>query len=248
MWKTLPPRWRFRAPQTQFSGAVPCRRIVTPPTWPTAVVRRPTVAVHRGLHNTRPSQGFPRTLRVLRSSLPGAMPGAHTRARQPQPHKDPCPRGPGWVCLWTTGPVSYARLEPRQACPARTSPPSGARVNAGTRGLRVQGVAPPWTWGATPLYGSPDVSRTRSVTWRTPRPRVRPCPPSRIAACRSYRGSERLCTASRGIWPPCGVTTPRSAGNWCGSGPARGPSKRWAAASANSSPTPAGGTRCCGNG
>ena len=112
----------------------------------------------------------------------------------------------------------------------------------------VAGGRPPWTRGAIPLYGSPDVSRTWSATWKTPGPRVRPCPPSRIAACRSCSGSVRTCTAPRGSWPPFGVTTPRSAGNWCGSVPARGPSRRRAAASAGSSPSPAGGTRCHGGG
>ena len=180
--------------------------------------------------------GFPLHARVLLSSLPGAL----TRARPPQPHKDPCPREPGWVCLWTTGPASYAHVAPRRACPTGTSPPSRARVNAGTRGLQVQGVAPPWTWGVTPLYGSPAASRTWNATWRTPRRLVRPCPPSTIAACRSYSGSVRTYTAPKGTWPPYGVTTPRSAGNWCGSGPARGPSRRRAAASADSSPTPNG--------
>ena len=120
MWKTLPPRWRFRAPRTQVSGAVPCRRTVTPPTWPTAGVRRPTGAVHWWVHIARPSQGFPRPSRVLQSPLPGALPGAHTRARQPQPHKDPCPRGPGWVCGLLCPPGTAAGVPHRDVAPVRS--------------------------------------------------------------------------------------------------------------------------------
>ena len=67
--------------------------------------------------------------------------------------------------------------------------PSGARVNPGTRGSQVRGDAPHRTRGATPLCGSSAASRTGNATWRTPRPHVRPCPPSRIAACRSCSGS-----------------------------------------------------------
>ena len=240
MWKTLPPRWRFRALPARVSGAAPCRQTAAPPTRPTAGVRRPTGAVHWWLPIAQPSRGFPRPSRILQSSLPGVLPGAHTRARYVQLRKSPRPTGPGCMCLWATGPASYAHLAPRRACPNGTSPPPGAQVNDGTRSLRGQGVAPPWTGGATPLYGSPDGSGTWSATWKKPRPRVRPCPPSRIAACRSYSGSGRTCTAPRGTCPPYGVTTPRSAGNWCGSRPARGPSRRKAAASADSSPTPSG--------
>ena len=59
------------------------------------------VAAHRGAQS-----GFPPPVTGSPKLPTGALPGAHTRARHLQLRKDPCPKGPGWVCLWATGPAS----------------------------------------------------------------------------------------------------------------------------------------------
>ena len=188
------------------------------------------VAAHRAAQS-----GFPPPISSISEILAGGSAGGSHASPVLATPQAPAPGRAGvHVSL-----ASYAHLAPRRACPTGTAYPTGARVNVGTRSLRGQGVAPPSTRDAVPLCGSP-VSRTWSVTWKTPRPRARPCPPSRIVACRSCSGSVRTCIAPRGSWLPCGVTTPRSAGDWCGSVPARGPSRRRAVASADSSPTPSG--------